>query len=103
MKQSKLRRRRVVRYAVLYFVLFVIFVALIAGPVALKKVLKEGDLKKFYETVNLKGSIGPLMQPNFLKNDDTQASSDTGTGAASYTYPSGFGPTSSTGAPQATS
>ncbi|QPG93883.1 hypothetical protein C2857_003311 [Epichloe festucae Fl1] len=102
-KQSKLRRRRVVRYAVLYFVLFVIFVALIAGPVALKKVLKEGDLKKFYDTVNLKGSIGPLMQPNFLKNDDTQASSDTGTGAASYTYPSGFGPTSSTGAAQATS
>ncbi|KAG6004335.1 hypothetical protein E4U21_001148 [Claviceps maximensis] len=94
MKQSKLRRRRVVRYAVLYFLLFIVFVALIAGPVALKKVLKEANLKKFYDTVNLKGTIGPLMQPNFLNHDDTQASSETGTGAATYTYPSGFGPTS---------
>lgn len=95
MKQSKLRRRRVVRYAVLYFSLFVVFVALIAGPVALKKVLKEANLKSFYDKLNLKGPIGPLMQPNFLKNDDTHASSETGTAAATYTYPSGFGPTSS--------
>ncbi|KAG5951426.1 hypothetical protein E4U53_003131 [Claviceps sorghi] len=96
MKQSKLRRRRVVRYAVLYFFLFIVFVALIAGPVALKKVLKESNFKSFYNMLNLKGAIGPLMQPNFLNHDDTQASSETGTGAATYTYPAGFGPTTAT-------
>lgn len=33
MKQSKLRRRRVWRYAVLYFTMLVIFIALLVGPI----------------------------------------------------------------------
>ena len=32
MKQSKLRRRRVIRFALLYFVMFVIFLALVILP-----------------------------------------------------------------------
>lgn len=96
MKQSKLRRRRVVRYAILYFVLLVVFVALIAGPVVLKKVVfKTKDLQNFYKQLQIGGMV--LMQPNFLKNDNTQASSETGTANPSYTYPSGYRPSTATG------
>ncbi|QUC22100.1 uncharacterized protein UV8b_06341 [Ustilaginoidea virens] len=95
MKQSKLRRRRVVRYAVLYFVLLVVFIGLIAGPVALKKVLSTKQLEQFYDKAIIGNFV--LMQPNFLNHDDTQASSATGTGAEGYTYPSGYGPSSSSG------
>ena len=35
LKQSKLRKRRVVRFAILYFVILVIFVVIIAAPVVL--------------------------------------------------------------------
>ncbi|KZZ93396.1 beta-1,3-glucan synthase catalytic subunit [Moelleriella libera RCEF 2490] len=95
MKQSKLRRRRVIRYAILYFVLLVVFIALIAGPVALRKVLKDDDLKKFYGSAEIMGFV--LMQPNFLSHDDTQASSVTGTANPTYTFPSGYGPSTTSG------
>jgi len=38
-KQTKLRRRRVVRFSILFFILLVVFVALVAGPLAAKKVI----------------------------------------------------------------
>ena len=36
-KQTKLRRRRVIRFSVLYFALMVVFLALIVGPIATSK------------------------------------------------------------------
>lgn len=36
-KQTKLRRRRVIRFSVLYFILLVIFIAILAGPIAASK------------------------------------------------------------------
>lgn len=36
LKQSKLRKRRVVRFAILYFTILVIFVVIIAAPVVLR-------------------------------------------------------------------
>lgn len=32
-KQSKLRKKRVIRFSVLYFVMFVVFLALVVGPI----------------------------------------------------------------------
>ncbi|KAJ9148570.1 Glycosyltransferase family 48 protein [Pleurostoma richardsiae] len=76
MKQSKLRRRRVVRYAILYFVLLVIFVALIAAPLIAGKNLN----------LNLQIlSDQHLIQPTGLNNDDTDGHSQTGTGMVGYT------------------
>lgn len=76
MKQSKLRRKRVFRYAVLYFVLLVLFVGLIVGPIVAGK----------YIPTNMLDSLQfPLVQPTEYSNDDTQGSTLTGTGAASYT------------------
>ena len=96
MKQSKLRRRRVIRYAILYFVLLVVFVALIAGPLVAGKHL---DLESYYN--QLQFPLGKnklvLMQPNFFNQDNTLPSSETGTGNPSYSYPTGYGPSSSTG------
>lgn len=82
MKQSKLRRRRVVRYAVLYFALFVVFAGLIAGPLVIGKleIFPEGlygDLSS--------DSMFNLAQPTGLTSDDTNNSVETGWKADSYT------------------
>lgn len=63
------------RYAVLYFVLLVVFLALMIGPsIAGKYVASTIE--------DLLGSTG-LVQPTGQDNNDT-VSSQTGTGAASY-------------------
>lgn len=74
LKQSKLRKRRVVRYAILYFVMLVVFIALVVGPVIIGKL-----------GINL-GSISSslpkgLYQPTNWKNNDTMNATQTGTGA----------------------
>lgn len=105
MKQSRLRRRRVIRYAILYFVLLVVFVGLLVGPVAVRKVLGDDKFKQFWGNLAIGHKADDptsggmiLMQPNFLSNQNTNASTVTGTAADGYTFPSGYGPSSSTGA-----
>jgi 1,3-beta-glucan synthase len=63
LKQTKLRRRRVIRYAILYFVLLVIFIALIVGPVVAGKYLDFSNM----------GIPMQLLQPTGLNNNDTTA------------------------------
>ncbi|KAH8904561.1 hypothetical protein BR93DRAFT_820851 [Coniochaeta sp. PMI_546] len=79
-KQSKLRRKRVFRYAALYFIMLVVFLALIIGPLVAGKQIPASafDALKKYD----------LVQPTGLVNDDTKGSSETGTGATDY---SGWG------------
>ncbi|EGX51222.1 1,3-beta-D-glucan synthase, variant 2 [Orbilia oligospora] len=61
-KVSKLRKRRVIRFSILYFVLLVLFVALIVGPVVGQRYL--GDIK-------LEISAFPgLLQPTKYNNTD---------------------------------
>jgi len=73
MKQSKLRKRRVWRYAILYFLLFVLFVAMLVGPiVAGSKILSPSLIKD----IPLQ-----LYQPVGLNNNDTRGRNETGTGA----------------------
>ncbi|KAJ4348188.1 1,3-beta-D-glucan synthase [Didymosphaeria variabile] len=67
LKQTKLRRRRVVRYAILYFLLLVVFIALLVGPVVAGKFLK----------LNIDIPMD-LLQPTGQNNNDT-TSSVTGT------------------------
>ncbi|KAF2685605.1 glycosyltransferase family 48 protein [Lentithecium fluviatile CBS 122367] len=63
LKQTKLRRRRVIRYAILYFVLLVVFVAVMVGPVVAGK----------YVPSSLLTSIPmDLLQPTGLNNNDTK-------------------------------
>jgi 1,3-beta-glucan synthase len=81
MKQSKLRRRRVIRYAILYFVLLVIFLAAIVAPVVLGDSIYP-DIKKQVDSMGLPFK---LMQPNDLNKNNTRHSSLTGTGHPSYT------------------
>lgn len=68
------------RYAALYFVMLVVFLALIVGPsVAGKKIPQSAfDSLKSYN----------LVQPTGQNRDDTVGSSQTGTGATDY---SGWG------------
>lgn len=68
LKQTKLRKRRVVRYAILYFSLFFIFIALIVGPIVASKFVDTGSIDL---PMN-------LIQPNNWNNNDT-TSSETGT------------------------
>lgn len=63
LKQTKLRKRRVIRYAILYFVLLVVFLALIVGPIVAGKQIKLSlDLPM------------ELLQPTGYSNNDTSAS-----------------------------
>ena len=68
LKQSKLRKRRVIRFAILYFGMLVIFLALIIGPVIAKRF------------VTIPGGIPmDLLQPTGQNNNDTLGTSQTGT------------------------
>lgn len=60
LKQTKLRRRRVVRFAILYFLMFILFLVLIIGPIIVKKFIHL-DL-----TIPLH-----LMQPTGQDHNDT--------------------------------
>jgi len=87
MKQSKLRKRRVWRYAVLYFIILIVFLALVVGPIVAGKNLISDSL--------INSIPMELFQPS-LKNNDTRNRTETGTGAksgagASKTGGSGFG------------
>ncbi|KAI9830262.1 MAG: hypothetical protein M1819_005789 [Sarea resinae] len=60
LKQSKLRKRRVIRYAILYFSLLVLFVVLIAGPIVASHFLKS-----------LPSIPADLLQPTGQNHNDT--------------------------------
>jgi len=60
LKQSKLRKRRVIRYSILYFLILIIFVALIVGPIVAGKFLSS------LPTIPM-----DLLQPTGLNNNDT--------------------------------
>ena len=68
LKQTKLRKRRVVRFAILYFVMLVLYIVLIAGPIVAGPHVGS----------SLSSLPMQLSQPNNLKNNDT-SSSQTGT------------------------
>lgn len=71
LKQTKLRKRRIVRFAILYFALFVIFLALIVGPIVAGPKIPKLSLGG--------GLVGDLVQPVGQNNNDT-VSSYTGSG-----------------------
>jgi 1,3-beta-glucan synthase len=77
MKQTKLRRRRVIRYAILYFVLLVVFIALLVGPGVAGKYVPSSVFDMLDST--------KLVQPTGLLNDNTRNRTATGTGATDYT------------------
>lgn len=78
MKQSKLRRKRVIRYAILYFTLLIIFVGLIVGPIVAGPMLPDNIAS------NVNGFGFALYQPNNQNYNDTQGSKQTGTGMPGY-------------------
>lgn len=83
MKQSKLRRRRVIRFAVLYFVMLILFLGLVVAPAILSD---RGIIPDSLLTTV--GDLVPdfyLLQPNNLDRDNTNGSSQTGTGMDGYT------------------
>jgi 1,3-beta-glucan synthase len=95
MKQSKLRRKRVFRYAILYFVMLIVFLGLIiapnfagsAIPKSLTDMLNANDMR--------------LVQPaNQDKKDNTRGETPTGRRAADY---SGVGTKITIGTPTETS
>ncbi|KAK5172890.1 1,3-beta-D-glucan synthase [Saxophila tyrrhenica] len=105
LKQSKLRKRRVVRYAILYFSMFFLFIILIVGPGVAGKY--GGDL-----TDTLWGTLGGesimyLMQPSGLNHNDTTnkatgtAQAGGGGGPSSSSSSGGFAATPAAGAKRA--
>lgn len=74
LKQTKLRKRRVVRYAILYFCMFVLFFALIVGPAIAAKY-------GVFNGVGDPASSLHLLQPTNWYNNDTRGRTPTGAGA----------------------
>ncbi|XP_044717612.1 1,3-beta-glucan synthase component domain-containing protein [Hirsutella rhossiliensis] len=83
MKQSKLRRRRVIRFAILYFTLLALFIGLIAGPIVAGRQIPEKTLRQIGNSASLSGKF-QLMQPNALNKDNTNGTQETGTGKPGY-------------------
>lgn len=79
MKQSKLRRRRVVRYAILYFTLLVVFLALIVGPSVAGKSIPPATLTSIDKMLNI-----PLVQPVGQDFNNTLDRNETGTAREGY-------------------
>ncbi|KAI1771583.1 glycosyltransferase family 48 protein [Hypoxylon cercidicola] len=82
MKQSKLRKRRVIRYAVLYFVMLIVFLALIVGPAVAGKMIPASLSKNISSKLPF-----PLAQPSGQDIDDTRNRTQTGTGRNGYSGP----------------
>jgi 1,3-beta-glucan synthase len=83
LKQTKLRKRRVVRYAILYFFMLIVFVLIVAGPLV---------AHRFVDTSSIGSSIPMnLLQPTQFDNNDTRGELHTGTGAPGAAKPTGKG------------
>jgi len=61
LKQSRLRKRRVIRFAIMYFTMFVIFLALLIGPIVAAKFIGKIKLSLPMQ----------LLQPTGQNNNDT--------------------------------
>ncbi|CAL3971701.1 unnamed protein product [Diplocarpon coronariae] len=81
MKQSKLRKKRVFRYAILYFTMLTVAVALVVGPIVARKVILDGTKGLTKDP----SSLFYLVQPTGLKNNDTNGTTETGTKLAAAT------------------
>ncbi|KAL2678354.1 hypothetical protein Neosp_009100 [[Neocosmospora] mangrovei] len=88
MKQSKLRRRRVVRFAVVYFTMLLVAVGLILAPMLAGKYIPSSVSDMFTDLAGFH-----LLQPSGQDRDNTNGTQQTGTGMPGYT---GAGLTSST-------
>ena len=96
MKQSKLRRRRVFRFAVLYFVLFIVFLGLIIGPIFAGRFIPPEASEAAQDLMGLN-----LYQKNDQERDNTDGRTPTGIDAGGA-YTGKFTP-SATASPKATS
>ena len=77
LKQSKLRRRRVIRFSILYFTMLVLFIVLFFGPLIIRRFLFTD------EQMSLNLLDGEFIQPTGQDNNDT-TSEETGTGSPNY-------------------
>ncbi|KAH6721380.1 1,3-beta-glucan synthase component-domain-containing protein [Leptodontidium sp. MPI-SDFR-AT-0119] len=94
MKQSKLRKRRVWRYAVVYFLMLVVALALLVGPIVAGSMIIDSTKSLFEKPADTMY----LFQPVGLNNNDTQNDTETGTGKVGGASASSTGASTSTGA-----
>lgn len=92
MKQSKLRRRRVIRYAILYFAMLILFVVLVVAPLVVRNLniklptipqnlmqpLDAGSLHNDTHTYY----TGSGLPPGFIAHTGTDAGSSESTSTA---------------------
>lgn len=93
MKQSKLRKRRVWRYAVLYFIMLIIALALLVGPIVAGSMILDNTTSLFKNP----SDTMYLFQPTGLNNNDTRNATETGTGKAGGASDTAASTASSTG------
>lgn len=79
MKQTKLRKRRVIRFAITYFAMLILFIVLIIGPLIVGHNLNIGSAFS-------SGALSGLVQPTGYNRNDTNYSP---TGYAAHTATAG--------------
>ncbi|KAH6876541.1 1,3-beta-glucan synthase component-domain-containing protein [Thelonectria olida] len=79
-KQSKLRQRRVIRWAIIYFIMLVIFLGLIIAPAVVGKYIPSSVMSLFEDLAGFH-----LLQPNGQDSNNTNGTQQTGTGMPGYT------------------
>ncbi|KAG9251681.1 1,3-beta-glucan synthase component-domain-containing protein [Emericellopsis atlantica] len=100
MKQSKLRRRRVIRFAIMYYAMLVLFLALVVGPaVAGPKLVPKNAVS---DVINGFLPDLRLVQPNGQDHDNTNSTMLTGTGRVDPPYSGVLAQSSSTDSSRAT-
>lgn len=74
LKQSKLRKRRVIRFAILYFVMLVLFVVLLAAPLIIRDLssISTTIRKALWNAVGVKPGSIALLQPLDQGLNDTR-------------------------------
>lgn len=80
MKYSRLRRRRITRYAVIYFLMLLLTVGLILGTMLAGKYIPNSINDIFSDLAGFR-----LLQPDDLHNNNTNGTQQTGTGMPGYT------------------
>uniref|UniRef100_A0A8H7KDC0 1,3-beta-glucan synthase n=1 Tax=Bionectria ochroleuca TaxID=29856 RepID=A0A8H7KDC0_BIOOC len=80
MKRSKLRKRRVVRFAIVYFFFLLLGIGLILAPLLAGKYIPASISNIFEDVAGFR-----LLQPHSQDNDNTNGTQQTGTGMAGYT------------------
>lgn len=101
MKQSKLRKRRVVRFAILYFAMLVLFIVLLVAPIILHNMtsISKPMLTSLWSAIGVNGANSQML---YLLQPMDKGLNDTVSYYTGSNLPDGYKPVSTDAQPATT-